>query len=239
MTTIGDMKAIVLLAVYFHMFGCSSIEQDIQAASVDDGCPVGEQPVFSGHGDELECAPVPAWPPPSTGSRDVPAPNCELNDGTYEGSWTTDDPAAMKARPAFTYLKELTIDDDHMIEVDIGYTSTTAPPILALYTYNLDWLNASSANVWGSGDTDTWQWVAWRDCVDGKLYVLRTFNLPYPNPGGPQIESWRFSGSLQSIEGRLPPSELVARSVDIDQDAKDSTGGQRRWDEGTDSSDVE
>lgn len=164
-------------------------------AGVDTGgCPVGQQPVFAGRGNELVCDDIPSWPPARTGSRDVAEPGCELADGTYRDlTWTTDH--ASKLRPAFTYLKELTIDGDHLVVVDKGYTSSSAPPILTVYQYNLDWLNASSANVWIAGDHDTWEFVVWRDCVDGKLHGIWTLNLPYPNVDGPQIESWRFTGA--------------------------------------------
>lgn len=191
------MKTIVALLFATGCVADPESDNTSSPATADTGgCPVGQQPVFSGHGNELVCDDVPMWPPPATGSRSVAEPGCELADGAYRGAWTTADPAATKNRPAFTYLKELTIAGDRMVEVDIGYTSTWLPPILTPYTYNLDWLNASSANVWEPGNHDTWEWVAWRDCVNGKLHVTRALNLPYPNPGGPQIESWTFEGTL-------------------------------------------
>lgn len=165
-------------------------------AGVDTGgCPVGQQPVFSGHGTELVCDDVPMWPPAATRSRAAAGPGCELADGVYqELTWTTDH--VSKARPAFTYLSELTIAGDHLVVVDKGYTSSSAPPILTVYEYSLDWVDASRANVWIAGDHDTWEFVVWRDCADGKLHGIRTLNLPYPNVDGPQIESWSFTGTL-------------------------------------------
>lgn len=191
------MKIFTLCALLLAT-ACVDVATDAtpSAASVDSGgCPAGQQPVFSGHGNELVCADVPTWPPPATGSR-AAAADCALADGTYHGAWTSGED--YKLRPAFTYLKELTIAGAHLVEVDIGYTSSSAPPILTPYTYNLDWVDASRANAWMHGDHDTWEFSVWRDCVDGLLHVARTTNLLGPNPGGPQIESWTFTGTAET-----------------------------------------
>lgn len=189
------MRTILALVFLVGCVGSSSsdVVAGVEGDSDGDGCPAGQQAVFSGHGAELVCDDVPVWPPAATGSRAVAA-ECELADGTYRNlTWST--AVDSKVRPAFTWLKELTIAGAHYVEVDIGYTSTSAPPIRTTYTYNLDWLDAGRANVWESGDSDTWEFVVWRDCGDGLLHGVRTVNLPYPNVGGPQIQSWSFTGS--------------------------------------------
>lgn len=189
MTTIRVLIAVVAFA------GCAATDDTsaaLGAAAKGDGCPVGQQPVFSGRGTELVCGDVPSWPPPSTGSRSTTA-GCALADGTYHGAWTSGQES--KARPAFAYLKELTISGDYLVEIDIGYTSSSSPPILTEYRFNLDWVDASLANAWAVGDTDTWEFSVWRDCSDGLMHATRTFNLPSPNQGGPQIESWTFTGT--------------------------------------------
>ncbi len=195
----NSVRNIVMIGLVLCAPACVESAGDSTRASsfgVDTGgCPNGQQPVFSGRGSELVCDDVPSWPPPTTGARSVPEPGCELADGTYGGlAWGTDH--ASKLRPSFTYFKQLTIAGDHLVEIETSYTSTSAPPIVTTYEYNLDWLNASSANVWILGDTDTWEFTVWRDCVDGLLHGIRTVNLPYPNPGGPQIETWKLVGTL-------------------------------------------
>lgn len=142
-------KAIASVLALSISNGCLSSTGTATGASTegdDDGCRVGYQPVFSGHGNDLVCAEIPMWPPARTGSRDVAAPGCEIADGSYAVTWSTDGDAT--GRPLFTYMKEIRIEGETLVEVDVGYTSTWSSPIITLYTSHLDWTNASSANVW-------------------------------------------------------------------------------------------
>jgi hypothetical protein len=176
------MKNVMMILI---LAGCASDPRSSGAAETattdSGGCRLGEQPVFGDDG-ELVCSAVPEWPPPRTGSRAAPA-GCELRDGAYAGlAWTTDHEA--KVRPAFSVTNVLTIAGGAMVLERQG--STLEPQ-----AYNLDWVDAGSANVWVDGDTDTWEFVVWRDCATGAVRGSRTLNLPYYNPGH-QVETWTF-----------------------------------------------
>lgn len=152
-------------------------------ATGSGGCPAGEQPVF-GPDATLVCSAIPSWPPAHTGSRAVPAA-CALDDGVYRLTWRRDVEDTL--RPAFSVTTTLTISGEVMT-LDLGSRSDWT------YRYRLDWINAANANAWKPGDTDTWEFVLWRDCDRGKIRGTYTVNLPYLTDH--QIETW----TLESID---------------------------------------
>ncbi len=175
---------LAIAVVLLELVGCVDSHAPMGAAggsvlgdSNDDGCPPGEQPVFGPDGSQLVCSPVPHWPPQQTGSRAAPAA-CVLPDGAWRVVWHSD--VVEPIRPAFSVTRLLTIAGDAMT--------------LDEYRYNLQWVDAATANVWEPGDSDTWEFYVRLDCESGELVGSRTVTLPYPNPGH-QVETWTFTGT--------------------------------------------
>lgn len=175
------MKIMTYVLIALATAGCAdtTTTEDGEAASPtskNDGCPPGEQPVF-GPGGALVCSTIPVWPPADSGSRQAAA-RCSLRDGDYLSTWPID--TSNGARPPFMWHRFLTIAGEVMTIGD--YYLGNNEIHYEEYEYDLDWVDAETANAWAPGDTDTWEFVVWLDCDAGLVRGTWTFNPPYPDP---------------------------------------------------------
>jgi hypothetical protein len=169
------MRTLVLVALLGAcVAGDDVIVRPVEATGAG-GCPAGEQPVFGPSGAPV-CSPIPDWPPARTGSRAVPAA-CALVDGVYRLTWHRDIEDTL--RPAFSVTRAMTIAGDSMALDD--------------YRYNLDWVDAATANVWEPDDSDTWEFIIRQDCATGTVRGTYTTNLAYRTDH--QIETWTLTGT--------------------------------------------
>lgn len=170
------MKTLAILA--FFVIGCTESSVDSTHSSVLDGsdCPAGSVESWRADGS-VDCSPV-AWPPAATGNRSMGA-SCAVSDGVYSVAWTAEDPTHRDTTPAFIYTRTLTISGNTLKLDD--------------YAYELQWVNAGSANVYDSTHRDL-NFEIHADCASGKIVGRDEVDLPWFEPDA-QVQAFLLTAT--------------------------------------------